>query len=299
MFEKIINIEKNQEERLDVFLLDKLDLNRSQIKKYIKEEKILVNNSAVKAGYKLVLGDIISVKYEDKIVLKPLKMDLDILYEDEDIAVISKPQNLAVHPGTGHMEDTLVNALLYNFKTLAKGSGELRPGIVHRLDKDTSGLMIIAKTDIAFEKLVEMFKNGEIDKEYLAICEGEFLKDEGIIDEPIGRNPNNRIKMKVIYENSKKAITKYEVLEKNEELTLVKVKLLTGRMHQIRVHMSYIGYPVLGDLVYGRENRYNIKTQMLHAYHLEFNHPITGKKLEIIDHYPKRFKRFFNKEVEL
>ncbi|MBP2025212.1 RluA family pseudouridine synthase [Peptoniphilus stercorisuis] len=297
MVDKLIIIEKNNEyigSRLDKFLLNKLSINRSQIKKYISNENILVNEKKVKAGYILKENDQIFIYYEDELKLIPQKIDFNILYEDEYIAVISKPQNLIVHPGAGHFEDTLVNGLLYRFNSLATTGEEFRPGIVHRLDKDTSGLMIIAKQDIAYERLVDQFKNSEIHKEYLAIVEG-VIDSKGRIEEPIGRDPRNRTKMAVVYENSKNAITEYEVLKNYNLFTLIKVRILTGRTHQIRVHMSYIKHPVLGDLTYGHKNKYKIDKQMLHAYKLIFNHPITNEKIEITDDYPIRFEKFLKR----
>lgn len=297
MIDKIIIIDKDNEyigSRLDKFLLKELSINRSQIKKYISKGSILVNEKNVKAGYILKENDNISIDYEEKLELIPKEIDFKVLYEDEYIAVISKPQDLIVHPGAGHFEDTLVNGLLYRFDKLAKTPEEFRPGIVHRLDKDTSGLMIIAKDDKAYLKLVEQFKNSEIHKEYLAIVEGR-IESKGRIEEPIGRDPRNRLKMAVVYENSKNAITEYEVLKNYNAFTLMNIKLLTGRTHQIRVHMSYINHPVLGDLTYGHKNKYKIKKQMLHAYKLKFNHPITGEKLEFIDEFPPRFEKFLKR----
>lgn len=294
MFNDKIIINENIEERLDKYLLNKLDISRSQIKKYIENQDINVNGKKVKSGYILKKDDEIFISYDEENELIPKEIDFKVLFEDEDIAIISKPQGLIVHPGSGHFQDTLVNGLLYRFETLAKTPEEFRPGIVHRLDKDTSGLMIIAKSDRAYVNLVDLFKNSKINKEYLAIVEGE-ISEEGFIDKPIGRDPRNRTKMAVVDENSKEAQTKYKVIENFKKHTLLSVQILTGRTHQIRVHMNYINRPVLGDLVYGRKNKFGIDKQMLHAYRLSFNHPVTGEFLSFEDEYPERFEKFLKR----
>ena len=294
MFEKTIKVNDNLNERLDKYLQTNLNISRSQIKKYIKSGEVLVNNNKVKSGYILKNEDEIYIKYEDEFLLEPEKIDFKILYEDEDIAIISKPQDLVVHPGAGNDKNTLVNGLLYRFDKLAETAEEFRPGIVHRLDKDTSGLMIIAKTNEAYEVLVDDFKNSNIYKEYLAIVEGN-IENDGLVDEPIGRDPRNRVKMAVVYDNSKKALTEYKVLKNFDNYSLLLVHILTGRTHQIRVHMNYIGHPVVGDLVYGHKNKYKIDKQLLHAYKLKFKHPITKKELEFVDDYPERFEKFIKR----
>lgn len=284
--------------RLDKFLDQKLEINRSQIKKHIESGNILLNGKIVKAGYSLKEGDKITVSFEDEEKLLPENIYFDIIYEDEYLAVISKPQDLVVHPGAGNKSGTLVNGLLYKFKNLSNPIDEDRPGIVHRLDKDTSGLMIIAKNDEAYYKLVDMFKNREIEKHYLAIVHGNIYEDFDV-DAPIGRDPNNRIKMKVVEENSKHASTSFHVVKNFDKFTLLDVTLHTGRTHQIRVHLSYVNHPVVGDETYGIKNKYKINTQLLHAYKLKFIHPITGEELEIVDEFPKRFIDFiaiFSKE---
>ncbi|WP_297392769.1 RluA family pseudouridine synthase [uncultured Peptoniphilus sp.] len=284
--------------RLDKFLDQKLEINRSQIKNHIESGNILLNGKIVKAGYSLRKGDTITVSFEDEEKLLPENIDFNTIYEDEYLAVISKPQDLVVHPGAGNKSGTLVNALLYKFKNLSNPIDEDRPGIVHRLDKDTSGLMIIAKKDEAYYKLVEMFKNREIEKHYLAIVHGNIYEDFDV-DAPIGRDPNNRVKMKVVEENSKNAFTSFHVLKNFDKFTLLDVTLHTGRTHQIRVHLSYVNHPVVGDETYGIKNKYKINKQLLHAYKLKFIHPITGEELEIVDEFPKRFTDFmaiFSKE---
>lgn len=284
--------------RLDKFLDQKLEINRSQIKKHIESGNILLNGKIVKAGYSLREGDTITVSFEDEEKLLPENIDFDIIYEDEYLAVISKPQDLVVHPGAGNKSGTLVNGLLYKFKNLSNPIDEDRPGIVHRLDKDTSGLMIIAKNDEAYYKLVDMFKNREIEKHYLAIVHGNIYEDFDV-DAPIGRDPNNRIKMKVVEENSKNASTSFHVVKNFDKFTLLDVTLHTGRTHQIRVHLSYVNHPVVGDETYGIKNKYKINKQLLHAYKLKFIHPFIGEELEIVDEFPKRFIDFmaiFSKE---
>lgn len=280
--------------RLDKYLSDHIDMSRSQIKKSIDSGEILVNSKKVKAGYLLNKNDEISLNFKGKDELKAENIEFDILYEDDHIAVISKPQDLVVHPGSGNFDHTLVSGLLYKFDKLGTSSDPLRPGIVHRLDKDTSGLMIIAKSEKAYLKLVEDFKNKKIEKSYLAIAEGK-LEEEGIINEPIGRDPRQRKKMTVIYKNSKEAITMYKVLKQYNNHALVLIDLITGRTHQIRVHFSHINHPVLGDLVYGHKNKYKINKQMLHSYKLKFKHPISGETLEIKDKFPVRFKKFLSR----
>lgn len=279
--------------RLDKFLDKKLEINRSQIKKYIKLGNIILNGKIVKAGYSLKKGDIVTVSYENEKQLLPEKIDFKVLYEDDYLAVISKPQDLVVHPGAGNISGTLVNGLLYRFKDLSNPIDEERPGIVHRLDKDTSGLMIIAKKDEAYYKLIEMFKSHKIEKHYLAIVHG-ILDEDFKVDAPIGRDPNNRIKMKVIEENSKPSSTSFHVLKNFDKFTLLDVLLHTGRTHQIRVHLSYVNHPVVGDETYGIKNKYKVNRQLLHAYKLKFIHPITGEVIEIIDEFPKRFNDFMS-----
>ncbi|WP_308534232.1 RluA family pseudouridine synthase [uncultured Peptoniphilus sp.] len=293
MKEEFLIARKDENKRLDKFLEDNIDLSRSQIKKLIDSEVIILNEKKVKAGYSLKAGDKIKISYPEE--PKPFKEEIDfkVIYEDEYLAIISKPQDLVVHMGAGNFDHTLVNGLLNRFENLSDVD-PIRPGIVHRIDKDTSGLMIIAKTNESYYKLVEAFKNSEIKKYYLAICHGKNI-DKGEIDQPIGRNPKDRKKMAVIYENSKKAVTRYKKILDFGDYALLKIRLLTGRTHQIRVHLAYIGHPVVGDLIYGRKNSLKITRQMLHAYKLIFNHPITGEKIEITDDFPERFKNLINK----
>lgn len=281
--------------RLDIFLSNKIEYTRSQIKNYIKNGNILVNGKKEKAGYLLKENDFIYVNIEDENnTLKGEDIPLNIKYEDEDLLVISKDQNMVVHPGAGNSNNTLVNALIYRYPQIVNVGDEERPGIVHRLDKDTSGLMMVAKTQRAYESLVNQFKDSLIEKKYLAIVEGK-IESEIYIDEPIGRDQRNRIKFTVTNINSKEARTLLKPIKIFDNYTLVDIKLETGRTHQIRVHMRYIGHPILGDLIYGNKNKFKIDKQMLHSYSLTFNHPFTNQKIKIIDDFPERFENFLNR----
>nr|WP_156299098.1 RluA family pseudouridine synthase [Streptobacillus canis] len=277
----LIEVETDSLERIDVYLSKILDETRSRIQDLIKSENILVNDKKTKASYKVSQGDKITVDIPElkEVDIKPQDINIDIVYEDEYLAIINKYAGMVVHPSKGHEENTLVNAVMYKIKDLSGINGDLRPGIVHRLDKNTSGLIIIAKDDKTHFKLTEMFKNKEIKKIYYAIVKGNIKKKTGRIETMIGRNPNDRKKMAVV-DNGKIAITNYEVIDNNENFSLVKVGLETGRTHQIRVHLSHFFFPILGDDVYGRKDEYD--RQMLHAYYLEFIHPITGKEIKVI-----------------
>lgn len=277
----LIEVETDSLERIDVYLSKILDETRTRIQDLIKSENILVNDKKTKASYKVSQGDKITVDIPElkEVDIKPQDINIDIVYEDEYLAIINKYAGMVVHPSKGHEENTLVNAVMYKIKDLSGINGDLRPGIVHRLDKNTSGLIIIAKDDKTHFKLTEMFKNKEIKKIYYAIVKGNIKKKTGRIETMIGRNPNDRKKMAVV-DNGKIAITNYEVIDNNENFSLVKVGLETGRTHQIRVHLSHFFFPILGDDVYGRKDEYD--RQMLHAYYLEFIHPITGKEIKVI-----------------
>ncbi len=285
--------------RLDIFLSNKIKYTRSQIKNYIKNGNILVNEKKEKAGYLLKENDLIYINIEDgNNTLKGEDIPLNIKYEDEDILVISKEQNMVVHPGAGNLSNTLVNALIYRYPQIINVGQEGRPGIVHRLDKDTSGLMMVAKTQRAYESLVIQFKDSLVEKKYLAIVEGK-IESEIYIDKPIGRDQRNRIKFAVTNINSKEARTLVKPIKIFDNYTLVDIKLDTGRTHQIRVHMKYIGHPILGDLIYGNKNKFKIDKQMLHSYSLTFNHPFENKRIKIIDDFPKRFENFLNRFTSL
>ena len=232
---------------------------------------------------------VICIPEPEELDVVPENIPIDIVYEDKYLLVINKSANMVVHPAPGNYTGTLVNAILYNIKDLSSINGVIRPGIVHRLDKDTSGLIVVAKNDDAHVKLVDMFKDKTIKKTYLAIVKGSVSKDEGRIETIIGRNPNDRKKMAVVEKNGKIAISNYKVLDRGLKHTLVQVDIETGRTHQIRVHMKHIGYPIEGDMVYGKGNDY-AKRQMLHAYRLVFTHPITGENLDLIGKLPVDFK---------
>ncbi|WBB28958.1 RluA family pseudouridine synthase [Parvimonas micra] len=267
--------------RCDVLLSEKIsNLSRTSIQKLIKEKLVFVNGKNIKPNVILEIGDEITVSIPDKkeITLVAEDIALNIVYEDDYIIIINKPRNMVVHPAAGNEEHTLVNALLNHCK-LSMINSE-RPGIVHRLDKDTTGLIICAKDDETHLKLVEMFANREVKKKYLAICNGSFSKENGLIDKPIGRDEKDRKKMSVKSKSGKEALTEYNVLTSNLKYSLVDVTLHTGRTHQIRVHFSSLNHPIVGDETYGNKNE-KIKAtgQMLHSYYLEFSHPITDENL--------------------
>ncbi len=279
--------------RIDKYLASKTDYSRETITKMLAEEYILVNGKSIKASYKVKVGDVILIKdgFVKEMSLEATKMDIDIVYEDEYLMVINKDSGVVVHPGAGNSNDTLVNGLLYYNKTLSKGE-EFRPGIVHRLDKDTSGLMIVAKDDKAHELLADDFKNKRIHREYIALLDGVFPQKKAIIDAPIGRSKQYFDKMEVC-KDGKKAITNLEVIKKYKDYTLVKLVLETGRTHQIRVHLAYIGYPVHNDPVYSNKVCTDFG-QFLHSAYLKFKHPITGEVLEFNSRLPEEFQTFID-----
>lgn len=279
--------------RIDKYLASKTDYSRETITKMLAEEYILVNGKSIKASYRVKVGDVILIKdgFVKEMSLKATKMDIDIVYEDEYLMVINKDSGVVVHPGAGNSDDTLVNGLLYYNKTLSKGE-EFRPGIVHRLDKDTSGLMIVAKDDKAHELLADDFKNKRIHREYIALLDGVFPQKKAIIDAPIGRSKQYFDKMEVC-KDGKKAITNLEVIKKYKDYTLVKLVLETGRTHQIRVHLAYIGYPVHNDPVYSNKVCTDFG-QFLHSAYLKFKHPITGEVLEFNSKLPEEFQTFID-----
>ena len=286
-------VEDNEGVRLDNYLVNYLDISRSKIQKLIKEEKVTVNGKFVSSSYSVKMGDSINVDdsftYEEDII--PEDIPLDIIYEDDDLLIINKESGMVVHPAAGHYHGTLVNALLYKYPL--NSGDKLRPGIVHRLDKDTSGLMVVAKNEWTHEKLSEMIYKKEVERKYLAIVSGVIKNDSGTIDAPIGRDSHNRQKM-AISENGKESITHFKVLERYHNNTLIECKLDTGRTHQIRVHMAYIGFPVLNDPLYGR-GKSNEFGQMLHSYSIKFNHPRTGKELSFTVDVPREFQEELDK----
>lgn len=279
--------------RLDVFISNSLEgKSRSYIQKLIQEGHVKVNGKDKKSNYKLKLHDSVIVNNieNESQKINPENIDLDILYEDKDIIVINKPQGMVVHPATSNYSGTLVNALLYHCDTLSTLNDDTRPGIVHRIDKDTSGVLVVAKNNKAHEVLAEQLKEHSMKREYIALVEGILKEDNGLIDKPLGRNPKDRIKMAVV-QKGKNAITHYEVLKRFKKNTLVKCILETGRTHQIRVHMSYIGHPLVGDPMYGfKKQRFKLKGQMLHAKKLGFIHPTTQEYIEFQSDLPKYYK---------
>ncbi|WP_032121701.1 RluA family pseudouridine synthase [Clostridium amazonitimonense] len=298
MEENIFIVEKENEGiRIDKYLFDILeDKSRSYIQRLVEEEKVLVKGKSIKSNYKVKEGDTIKVIIQDPVELciKAEEIPLDILYEDSDVIVINKKQGMVVHPATGVYTGTLVNALLSHCKDLSGINGVVRPGIVHRIDKDTSGVLVIAKNDNSHKALAEQFKVHSIKREYYALVEGIVKKDNGIIDTIIGRHPVDRIKFAVVKEG-KRAVTHYEVLERYERHTLVKCNLETGRTHQIRVHMAYIGHPLVGDPVYGhKKQRFKVNGQMLHAKSLGFIHPTKKIYMEFNSELPGYFTNILN-----
>ena len=285
----IIVEEDQQPLRIDSYLADKLSISRSKVQKLIKEDKVQVNGKNINANYLVKANDEIAINddlnYE--ITIEPENIPLDVIYEDNDLMVINKESGMVVHPAPGHYTKTLVNALLYRFN-ISKTSN-MRPGIVHRLDKDTSGLMLVAKNEETHEKLASMIANKEVERHYLAITEGVIKSDTGTIDAPIGRDPNNRQKMQVTDVNAKNAITHFKVLERFKKNTLIECILETGRTHQIRVHLAYIGYPILYDSTYSK-GKCSEFGQMLHSTSIKFKHPRTNEELYFKVEPPQEFK---------
>ncbi len=291
---KIIINEEYQNRRLDKSLADILLLSREKIQSLISENKILVNSKSAKPSYKLELNDeieVIDLSIKDNSTLIPEKnIDLDIVYEDDDILVINKPKGLVVHPGNGNYTGTIANALKGRYEELSDLNGDIRPGIVHRIDKDTSGLLVVAKNNFAHEYLSSLLKDHNIKRTYIALVKGEIKENKGKIIAPIGRDKNIPTKMSVDLVKGKEAITHFEVINRYKGYTLIKCELETGRTHQIRVHLDYIGYPIVGDNRYGKNNLdlYN-KGQLLHAYKLSFIHPRTKKEVSFEAPLPKYF----------
>ena len=289
-------VEKEEEgKRIDAYLAKKEDIPREHVQRIIKEENILVNGKKTKPAYKVQKNDKISLEEEQpkEIELKAQEIPIEIIYQDDDIIVVNKPKGMVVHPGNGNPDGTLVNSLMAICKDSLSGiGGEIRPGIVHRLDKDTSGVLVVAKNDKAHINLSNQIKNHEVEKTYIALVRGIVKENEATINMPIGRNKNDRKKM-AVEKDGKEAITNFKVLERypKDNCTLLEVKIETGRTHQIRVHLSHIGYPVIGDEVYSNgKNKWGIKGQCLHAKKLKFKHPITGKEMEFEAELPDYFK---------
>lgn len=279
--------------RLDNFLALNLEVSRSQITKMIKNDEVLVNGKKVKNGYLLKKDDEILVNHKEESEMQAEKMDLDIVYEDDDLLVVNKPNGLVVHPGAGRKNGTLVNGLLYHTK-LSDVNGDVRPGIVHRIDAYTTGLLMVAKNNKAHENLAKQLASKKTYRKYIALVWGRLESDSGEIDAPIGRSKNDRKKMG-IRKDGKEAITHFKVLKRYNNATLIELKLETGRTHQIRVHMDYIGHPVVNDPVYGNRKLFDNTGQCLHAKKLGFTHPKTGEYMEFDSELPECFLNILDK----
>ena len=282
--------------RIDKYLCDNTEYTRSKIQKMIETGNILVNGNKVKDSYKVKENDYITIEaLEETTDILPENIPLDIYYEDDDLIVVNKPSGMVVHPAPGNYTGTLVNALIYHTNNLSKVNTNIRPGIVHRIDADTSGLLLVAKNDKSHDILAEAIQKKEVVREYIALVEGIIMEDTATIDAPIGRDKKDRKKMTVTSENSKDAVTHIRVLERYKDSTLIRCKLETGRTHQIRVHLSYIGHPVVNDPVYGHKKLIDKDFgQMLHAEKLGFVHPTTKEYMEFTAEPPKRFQEILN-----
>lgn len=297
-----IKVENNENKRIDAYISAvNENYSRTAVQRLIDEDKIIVNGKKIKASYKVQIGDIIEIEESKpkEIDLKAQDIPIEILYEDRDIIVVNKPKGMVVHPANGNPDGTLVNAIMAVCKDSLSGiGGEIRPGIVHRLDKNTSGAIIIAKNDKAHINLSEQLKNHEIKKTYIALVRGVVKENNATINMPIGRSKKDRKKMDVD-KNGKEAITHFKVLKRYKDCTLLEINIETGRTHQIRVHLSHIGYPIIGDEVYSNgKNKWNIEGQCLHAKSLDFKHPITGKNMHIEAPIPEYFENII-KELDI
>ena len=284
--------------RLDSYIASKYDISRTMVQKLIEEGNVLVNEKEKKISYKVQIGDNIKINIPkpQETNIKPENIPIEIVYEDNDIIVVNKPKGMVVHPANGNPDGTLVNAIMAICKGSLSGiGGEIRPGIVHRLDKDTSGLLIIAKNDRAHINMSNQIKNREVKKIYIALVRGNVNEEEATINMPIGRRTKDRKKM-AVRKDGKEAITHFKVLKRYSKYTLLEVKIDTGRTHQIRVHMSEIGHPIIGDMVYSNgKNEFSVSGQMLHAKSLYFKHPITGKNIHLDAELPQYFKDVLDK----
>ena len=291
---KEIIVKNDEPKRIAAYISENTEYSRTAVQRLIEEEKITVNGKKEKASYKVQNGDKIEIEEEPakEIELKAQDIPVEILYEDNDIIVVNKPKGMVVHPANGNPDGTLVNAIMSICKDSLSGiGGEIRPGIVHRLDKNTSGAIIIAKNDKAHINLSEQLKNHEIKKTYIALVRGIVKENNATINMPIGRSKKDRKKMDVD-KNGKEAITHFKVLKRYKDCTLLEINIETGRTHQIRVHLSHIGYPIIGDEVYSNgKNKWNIVGQCLHAKSLDFMHPITGKQIHIEAELPEYFQK--------
>lgn len=292
-------IDEEEGSRLDVYLSEQLgDMSRSYIQKLIKEKKVKVNGKVEKAKYLVKENDDIFIEIPKPKTLEIIAQDIpiDIVYEDDDLLIVNKPQDMVVHPAPGNYENTLVNAILYHCEgNLSSINGVIRPGIVHRIDKDTSGLLMIAKNNNSHNYLSEQLKDHSITREYEFICHGVIKEDKITVNKPIGRNPKDRLKMAVV-KDGKHAVTHFEVINRYENFTHVKATLETGRTHQIRVHALSLNHPLLGDPIYGpKNNKFGVKGQVLHAKKLGFIHPTTKKYVEFDSELPEHFKNIIKK----
>ena len=293
---KELKVEENNI-RLDTYIANKLDISRSKVQKLIKQEKVLVNNKLENNSYLVSLGDVITIddELDFEIHLKAQDIPIDIIYENDDLLIINKPSGMVVHPAPGNTENTLVNALLGKYNL---SNNDIRPGIVHRLDKDTSGLMVVAKNDWAHDKLSSIISKKEVKRTYLALVSGVINHETGTIDAPIGRDAKDREKMMVTDINAKDAITHFKVLKRFKKHTLIECYLETGRTHQIRVHMAYIGYPIVNDYVYGNEIIDKEFGQLLHSKKIEFNNPRDNKHIVFEQDAPEKFYQIMNEVIE-
>lgn len=286
--------QENVKTRLDMFLTTNCtELSRSYVQKLIEDGFVTVNHKPAKANYKLRMGDEVTIEIPpaEELKAEPENIQLDIYYEDRDVIVVNKPRGMVVHPAEGNNSGTLVNALLYHCDDLSGINGVLRPGIVHRLDKDTSGLIMVAKNDNAHNSLAQQLKDRTVTRRYLALVHHNIKEEQGTVNAPIGRDPRDRQRMTVTDRNSKPAVTHYKVLERFGDYTLIECRLETGRTHQIRVHMTYIGFPLVGDPKYGpNKPHFNLDGQLLHAQVLGFNHPSTGEHLELTAPLPEVYE---------
>lgn len=296
-FETLLVTEDMEGERLDSFISDSMEeLSRSLVQGLIKEGKVWVDGQGAKSSYRVKTGDVVRVEIPQLQAVKIEAQDiaLPIIYQDEDLVVVDKPKGMVVHPAHGNWDQTMVNALLFHIKDLSGINGELRPGIVHRLDKDTSGVMVVAKNDFAHRSLADQIRVHSINREYIALVHGIIKENLGRIDAPIGRSKSDRKKMAVI-NGGREAISDYEVLQRFPNYTLVKVKLLTGRTHQIRVHFAYIKHAVVGDPLYSSARKhFNLESQALHAQLLGFVHPRSGEYMEFTSPIPQYFQDILN-----
>lgn len=286
--------------RIDKYLGETTEYTRSKIQKMIENKNVMVNGKEVKPSYTLKANDVLEItEYIEETDILPENIPLDIYYEDDDLIVVNKPSGMVVHPAPGNYTGTLVNALLYHTNNLSTVNTSVRPGIVHRIDADTSGLLIVAKNDKAHNLLADAIQKKEVVREYIALVEGTITEDTATIDAPIGRDTNNRKKMCVTSSNSKEAVTHIKVLERYNKATLIRCKLETGRTHQIRVHLNYINHPVVNDPVYGYKKLIDEKFgQMLHAEKLGFVHPTTKEYMEFTAPVPDRFNEILEKYKE-